>query len=161
MKQVGKGTWKSFSISWTMELMWISQLMWAIVYIIIIYRQLPFNWVRHFSYNHFQNISKFNINISSFTFSNYGYCLIVTRARTTALYTSYIMKLDSMWNFYLTLAIPASMPGPGDEASPPECFQRMHEKDGGARRWDYFKFSREHRSASTHAISLLTTHTSQ
>ena len=51
--------------------------------------------------------------------------------------------------------------GSGDEASPPRYFQCMHEKNGGARRWEYFNILREHRSASMHAISLLISHTSQ
>ena len=43
----------------------------------------------------------------------------------------------------------------------PDVFSVCMRKDGGVRRRDCFKFLREHHLASTHAISLLISHTSR
>jgi hypothetical protein len=61
-----------------------------------------------------------------------------------------------MLSFYLTFAIPASLPGPGDEASPSKCFSMYaREKTEESGDETTSSFEREHRSRDRLARTLL------
>ena len=82
--------------------------------------------------------------------------MVVTQAHSEVGYSPFLCIIIII---LLIGYIPASLPGPGDEASPPAHSQyntyaqeKMEEPIDES---SYFKFLRDHRLASTHAISLL------